>query len=194
MRRLAAATIGALAVAALLLTAVVLPAEFGRDPLGTGRVLGLLALYEARADDRPPPVPAETVRPAAYKIDVSELALGPGQAFEYKYRLAQGAAMVYMWQTETPVKFEFHGEPDDHTQKVVSYEKRAADRASGALTAAFTGIHGWYWENPTERALTIRISSAGFFTGAEELRPRFDPVRHKEKIERIPHDLVDALR
>jgi hypothetical protein len=191
-RRILVATLLAFAAAAALLVAVVLPAEFGRDPLGTGRALGLLALYEAAADDTPPPPSSEdNGREKVYKVDVSDLALGPGQAFEYKYRLAQGAAMVYTWQTDAPVKFEFHGEPDDRALKVVSYEKHQGDHAAGALTAAFAGIHGWYWENPTDRALTIRIASAGFFTSAEELRPKFDPVKHKTRIERVPHTLSE---
>jgi hypothetical protein len=193
MGRVLPATLAALVVAAVLLVAIVMPAEYGRDPLGTGRVLGLLDLYEAKAGAAPlgPPPSADTPRPQTYKIDESQLTLGPGQAFEYKYRLARGAAMVYAWRTDAPVKFEFHGEPDDRSQKVVTYEKRDGDRASGALTADFAGIHGWYWENPTDRTLTIRITSAGFFTSAEELRPRFDPVKHKDRIERIPHELSE---
>lgn len=190
--RLAAATAAAFVVATVVLAAAVLPAEYGKDPLGTGRALGLLDLYESKAEDSAPaPAPAERPRPQTYKVDASTLELGPGQAFEYKYRLERGASMVYAWSTGAAIKFEFHGEPDDRTQKVVTYEKREGDRASGALTAAFTGIHGWYWENPTDRALTITIHSAGFFSAAEEMRPKFDPVKHKDRIEHIPHELTD---
>jgi hypothetical protein len=190
LQRLAVATAAAFIVATVVLAAAVLPAEYGKDPLGTGKALGLLDLYESKAEDAaPPPSPAERTRPQTYKVDASTLELGPGQAFEYKYRLERGASMVYAWTTDASIKFEFHGEPDDRTLKVVTYEKREGDRASGALTAPFTGIHGWYWENPTERALTIRIDSAGFFSAAEELRSTFDPVKHKDRVEHIPHEL-----
>jgi hypothetical protein len=37
--------------------------------------------------------------------------------------------------------------------------------------------------------LTITIHSAGFLTAAEELRPKFDPVKHKSRVEQIPHEL-----
>lgn len=191
-KRLTAAVLGALVLATVVLTAAVLPAEYGRDPLGTGRALGLLDLYESKAEEaEPPSPPVDLAKPPVYKVDASQLQLGPGQAFEYKYRLARGASMVYTWTTDASIKFEFHGEPDDRLQKVVTYEKREGERASGALTAAFTGIHGWYFENPTERALIIRIDSAGFFTSAEELRSKFDPVKHKDRIEHIPHELFD---
>ena len=102
-----------------MLAAFVLPAEYGKDP---------------------------PERQKTYKVEASAMPLAPGMAFEYKYRLDQGASMVYAWSTETPVKYEFHGEPDDSRLKVVSYEKQVGDQSAGSLTAAFTGIHGWYWK------------------------------------------------
>jgi hypothetical protein len=87
------------------------------------------------------------------------------------------------------VKYEFHGEPEDHRLKVQSYEKQEGDFSSGTLTAPFTGIHGWYWENAGDRDLTITLTTAGFYTAANELRPKFDPVKHKEVVERVPHEL-----
>jgi hypothetical protein len=194
-KRIAAAAAIALVIAAVVLVTTVLPAEYGRDPLGTGKALGLLDLYEGSADTTPPPPPpatATTVRPRAYKVDSSELKLGPGQGFEYKYRMEKGAGMVYAWKTTSRVKYEFHGEPDDRTQKVESYEKQEGDYASGALIAGFTGIHGWYWENPSKSELTITVNSVGFFTSAVELRGKWDPEKHKTVIERIPHELPTA--
>ena len=46
--RLLRSTLIALAVAALLLTTVVLPAEYGIDPTGVGRVLGLTRMGEIK--------------------------------------------------------------------------------------------------------------------------------------------------
>jgi hypothetical protein len=99
--------------------------------------------------------------------------------------------MVYAWSADAPIHFEFHGEPVDPTLKVITYEKGDAPYASGSLTAQFAGIHGWFWENPTDKAVTIAITSSGFFTAAEELRARWDPVKHKNRIEHIPHTLSD---
>ena len=127
--------------------------------------------------------------PRVYKIDASELTLKPHEAFEYKYRLDSGAAMVYSWIATGKVKYEFHGDPDDPTLKVETYEKQENDRASGALTAAFAGIHGWYFENPSDRDVTISVNSAGFFTSAEELRPKYDQAKRKDIVETVPHEL-----
>ena len=87
-------------------------------------------------------------------------------------------------------RYEFHGEPDDSRLKVQSYDKQENDFASGTLTAPFTGIHGWYWENAGGSDLTITLTTSGFYTAAEELRPKFDPVKHKDFIERVPHELT----
>jgi hypothetical protein len=192
-RRIALAATIAFVVADFVLVAFVLPAEYGKDPLGTGKRLGLLDLYEAKTGDAPPPPPTQnsTERPKTYKMDASTMALGPGLAFEYKYRLQQGASMVYAWSTEAPVKYEFHGEPDDSRLKVVSYEKQVGDHAAGSLTAAFTGIHGWYWENTGKQPVTIAIHSSGFFTSADEMRPKFDLEKHKMRTEHIEHPLTE---
>jgi hypothetical protein len=174
----------------VLLMTLVLPAEYGIDPLGTGRALGLLDLFSAQdaattpeaEDTREPP-------PRVYKTESTSFTLRPSQAFEYKYRLEKDRGMVYAWKATGKVKYEFHGEPEDHRLKVQSYEKQEGDFSSGTLTAPFTGIHGWYWENAGERDLTITLTTAGFYTAANELRPKFDPVKHKEVVERVPHEL-----
>ena len=177
-------------VASLLLIAFVLPAEYGIDPLGTGRALGLLDLYGAK-EDSPPPQSVDTGEPPprVYKTESTSFTLRPSQAFEYKYRLEKDRSMVYAWQATAKVKYEFHGEPEDSRLKVQSYEKQENDFSSGTLTAPFTGIHGWYWENAGPSDLTITLTTAGFYTAANELRPKFDPVKHKEVIERVPHEL-----
>jgi len=193
-RTLATTTVLALAVAIVIVVAVVLPAEYGRDPLGTGRVLGLTR----RSAPLPPPVPVARpaggermapvqqgpagIYPARFKVDATQFVLEPYQFVEYKYHLEKGAAMVYSWKGTAAVIHDFHGEADGTTESPVSYEKKDTDEESGAFTAPFSGIHGWYWENPGGEAITITITSAGFYTSAVEFRP--DRTRH-------PHDLSD---
>lgn len=191
-KQIAMASLSALAVAAVALVTAVLPAEFGKDPLGTGKALGLLALYDADANTaRPatPPSAVATVRPRAYRVDVRELPLGAGQSFEFKYRLDKDRGMVYAWTANAPLKYEFHGEPSDRALKVQSYEKGQGDYASGSLTAAFEGIHGWYWENTGNTPVIIKMSSTGFFTTAEEFRSTFDPIKHKDRIVQTTHEI-----
>jgi len=188
--RIATATGVSFVVASVLLMTLVLPAEYGIDPLGTGRALGLLDLFSAQ-DAAPTPEPEDTREPPprVYKTESTSFTLRPSQAFEYKYRLEKDRGMVYAWKATGKVKYEFHGEPEDHRLKVQSYEKQENDFSSGTLSAPFTGIHGWYWENAGEHDLTITLTTAGFYTAANELRPKFDPVKHKEVVERVPHEL-----
>lgn len=188
--RIAAATGVSFVVASLLLSAIVLPAEYGIDPLGTGRALGLLDLFSAQdTATTPEPEDGREPPPRVYKTESTSFTLRPSQAFEYKYRLEKDRGMVYAWKATAKVKYEFHGEPEDHRLKVQSYEKQEGDFSSGTLTAPFTGIHGWYWENAGESDLTITLTTAGFYTAANELRPKFDPVKHKDTVERVPHEL-----
>ena len=35
--------------------------------------------------------------------------------------------------------------------------------ASGTVTAPFSGIHGWYWENPGTQTTTVTLSAAGCY-------------------------------
>ena len=52
-----------------------------------------------------------------------------------------------------------------------SYEKKNAQQAaSGTLTAPFSGIHGWYWENQTDGEVTVTLSAAGFYNLSHEFR------------------------
>ena len=99
------ATITAIVVAALILITVVLPAEYGIDPLGTAESLGLSALSGSAIVDEPVPPPqgAKVVPvrqgpfalyPAAFKVDSRELVLGPYEYVEFKYHLEQGATML----------------------------------------------------------------------------------------------------
>lgn len=193
-RRLAVATGVAIAVAALLLFVAVLPAEYGIDPLGTGKALGLTDLFEASAGEGTPPsaqAPAGDAvpLPRVYKTESTRFTLGPTQAFEYKYRIEQGGGMVYTWSATGRMKYELHGDPDGIGAKVLSYEKGEGDFASGSFVAPASGIHGWYWENIGSTEATITLTSAGFYSSGVEMRPKWDPVKHKSRVEHIPHEL-----
>jgi len=175
----------ALALAALLLVTVVLPAEYGVDPLGTGEALGLTALSAPALAPIPPPegetlapVPmgAVALYPGEYKFDAREITLGPYEYVEFKYHLARDATMLFSWTASGDVVHDFHGDPDGAPADAAqSFDKAPRRRADGSFTAPFTGIHGWYWENPGADTITIRLHTAGFYTSAHQFR--FDGTR-----------------
>jgi hypothetical protein len=200
-RRLAVATLLAVLVAAILLVTVVLPAEYGIDPAGTGRALGLIDLFAGASSAESKGQATRTVarvepkivmpQAAAYMTDAVRFTLHRFEGFEYKYRIEKGGGMVYSWQATGRVKYEFHGEPDGAGIGVAdSYEKAENDHASGTFTAPTSGIHGWFWENTGDTELTLTLTSAGFYSAATEFRQKHDPIKHKTRVEEIPHDLT----
>jgi hypothetical protein len=172
------ATAIAMAVAAVILLIAILPAEYGIDPLHTGRLLGLTGISKA-AEPAPTAGRATPVatgiynaQPATYKVDSEDLALTPGEGVEIKYHMQKGGAMLYAWKATGPVQFEFHGEPDVKPNKdyFESYEldnKVGRDHSFGSFTAPSTGIHGWFWENKTKKEVMIHLTTAGFYDSAK---------------------------
>lgn len=180
-RTLGRATGIALLVALLLLFTVVLPAEYGFDPLGTGKALGLTGIAQAgdgnsKGRAAPTPAPGEarvfTPQPAIYKVDSEDFSLRPGEGMEMKYHMQKGAGMVYAWKADGKLLFEFHGEPDQKPNKdyFESYElddKTGKDSSYGSFTAPSTGIHGWFWQNKTSKEVMFHLTVAGFFDSAK---------------------------
>ena len=180
-RKLAVTTAIALSVAIVLLATVVLPAEYGLDPLHTGAMLGLTALSASPAAKAiPVPVGATEFKPvqdgpigyynAAYKVDSAELKLGPYEYLEYKYRMEKDASMLFSWSASAAVTHDFHGDSGTGKGSEQSYDKKDRQSSSGTLVAPFAGMHGWYWENPSGETITITLHSAGFYSTAIEFR------------------------
>jgi len=159
------ATAGAAVAAGIILITAVLPAEYGIDPLGTGRLLGLTDLSGGAASG------AIKRQDAAYKTNTATFEIGPYEFIEFKYRLEQGATMIYSWTATGPVIYDFHSEPDGAPQGYAeSFDKAQMPEAHGTYTAPFSGIHGWFWENPGTKLVTITLTTAGFYTAAQEFR------------------------
>jgi hypothetical protein len=187
-RRLLGATLGAFVTAVIVLIVAVLPVEYGVDPIGAGRALGLLREPEPTTVIAPPAVggglaPA-TVGPTTYfaapfATDRAVFEIGPYDYVEYKYRLEQGASVTFSWEATRPVGHELHADPDGTDgHNPVSFDKRELAKASGTHTAPFAGMHGWFWENLGGTPVTVTVSSAGFYTSAMEYRPNKRQIPH----------------
>ena len=113
-----------------------------------------------------------TATDRALQQETVDFTLAPHEFVEYKYRLDKGQSLLYAWHATAAVNLEFHAEPDGAPRGYAeTYEKRSGvERASGTLVAPFAGIHGWYWENPTDREVTVTLTSAGFYNLAHEFR------------------------
>ncbi len=182
---LARTTAIALLAAGAILIAIVLPAEYAIDPLGTGRWLGLTdiasparVLTEDKALEGGALAPVRQgalgIYPAEFKFDVVDITLEPYDRVEYKYRLEKDATMLYSWTATAPLLHDLHGERADGAGDGVpaeeSYDKQDRRAGNGSLTAPFTGIHGWFWENPGGETVTIHLSSAGLSRNRQNSR------------------------
>jgi hypothetical protein len=202
MKAIVKATVVALLVASVLLVTAVLPAEYGIDPLGTGKALHLtdLSKAEVKAPAAPSSLPAggsaplnatiiPVLEPAAdggaprmkgtfisqtkgYQMDSREIKLQAGEGLEIKYNMKKGAGLVYSWTASDKLLFEFHGEPNvkpagkEGTDYYETYDidnEVGKDQGHGTFIAPSSGIHGWFWENKTANAVTLKLVSAGFY-------------------------------
>jgi hypothetical protein len=181
----------AAAVAAVILGVAVLPAEYGIDPTGIGKMLGLTALHAAPAASQMQTLPQPLTPPSeqgsqvsargeqraltiasrqsiSYRTDRRDITLLPGQGLEMKALMSKGATLIYAWKTSdgAALEHDFHGEPvpagPDEFESYI--EDKNVSESNGALVAPFTGLHGWYWKNHNSTPVTLVLDASGFYT------------------------------
>ena len=187
----AVAFLWALAIAALLLVTLVLPAEYGIDHTGAGRVLGLTAMGErkmappsvigeAKALTPPSVIPLgnsattdhySAISKLPLRQDEIDVQLAPNGQVEYKTVLGEGEYLIFAWDAAGKnVNFDFHGEPvNGPNGAFLTFHKGTASSSGGSLKAPFTGTHGWYWKNPTNSHVVIKLRVSGFYSDIKRL-------------------------
>lgn len=146
---LAWATAASLLIAAVGLTAVVLPSAYGIDPTGVGDKLG----FE----------PDTGASRTTAGNDTFEIRLAPNESLEFKLIMEEDDAVDYAWNTSAPVTYDLHGEPEDPDASFRSYDSGEGSAREGHLEVPFTGSHGWYWKNPTEDPLVVELRIDGVY-------------------------------
>ena len=197
---------GALAVAAVGLVVFVLPAEYGIDPTGAGKALGLTELsgpeeniYLKRGQARTNVLfPLEVaVQPdeqtlrqvlsdkgiafpagATVQSDRFQIELAPYEGIELKYVLDRGAPMLFSWSATAPLNIDMHSHPfDGGTEATESFVIEDLPAQSGVYVAPFNGIHGWYWQNRTMQPVTLTLDTTGAMSGSKI----FDPAGEHDR-------------
>lgn len=177
------ASLAAMAGASAIVTLFVLPAEFRIDPTGFGRATGLLSLAGPKV-----PAAGEAARgeagigdggavarysQSAFHSDVIEIPLRRlGGELEYKVRMKAGDGLVYSWRVEQLPEpdllyYDFHGESRDLAKGqepvVEEYRQRTGDHDAGVLIPSLSGVHGWFFQNSSEKPVTVRLRLSGFY-------------------------------
>ncbi|SEB03621.1 transmembrane anchor protein [Rubrimonas cliftonensis] len=172
---------------------VVLPAEYGIDPTGVGRVLGLAEMgeikqelaEEAEQDERlhggggpssslldgvfglfVGAAHAQTAEPWRDEITFT---LAPGESAEWKLLMTRGQSAEYRVIVEGGrVNFDLHGHGAGQS---ITYEKgRGSTGSEGAILAEFDGEHGWFWRNRDDTAVTVALKVRGAYGELVESR------------------------
>ena len=191
-KQLIRSTIIAAATAGAILVAVILPSEYGVDPTGAGKLLGLTEMgeikmqlaEEAAADAaadaaasqeaaalavaRAAAGGAQQAAPAqpgvAGRNDTTRVTLAPNEGAEVKLTAAKGARIAFDWSVEGGhVNFDTHADGQG-----ISYHGYGKGRESigeqGELVAAFDGKHGWFWRNRSGAPVTITLRTRGEYS------------------------------
>ncbi|MEQ8832391.1 MAG: transmembrane anchor protein [Alphaproteobacteria bacterium] len=183
-KQLLRSTIMAAAAALVILVTIVLPAEYGLDPTGVGRVLGLTEMGEIKqelseeaeqdhggAGDQSSlfervlafAVPHAHAQDNAAWADVVEFTLQPDDTNEVKMTMNKDDVVEYqMVVTGGRVNYDLHGHGGGNS---ISYEKgRGSTGSEGEFTAAFPGGHGWFWRNRDSEPATVTLRLKGTYS------------------------------
>jgi len=191
-KRLALSAALAAAAAAVALVAFVLPAEYGIDPLGIGRALGLTALSETAQTrtieivdvvggnetvttveipdaGEPVPLPNPSVHQdesGPPRSETLEIEIPPEAETEVKLLLGTAKAALYSWHVDRGTIYsDFHGHtPEAGPNFFVRYiEHQETTGGSGSLVAPFDGEHGWYWLNYNDFPVKVTLTVSGYY-------------------------------
>lgn len=186
--KLVRSVILAIVAAAVILVAIVLPAEYSIDPTGIGKALGLSEMNsstrtlvvkdviggnetyrEVKVPNPREPIPLPNpavaqIKPAAPRIETKTVTLEPGEQTEIKAVMDAAQVIVYSWKAEGgDVYTDFHGHEPNAGEGFVRYEEQQSGREGhGSLVAPFAGEHGWFWLNISEQPVTITLTFTGY--------------------------------
>ena len=180
-------TIIAIIMIVILFVMVILPAEYGSDPTGVGKLLGLkemgdikMSLLEESQNEslqESEPFSIDTDSVEAEKIsdtineDVVEITIEPGKAIEIKLEMKIGDVVQYEWRTiKGGLNYNLHGDGYKGSKKSINYKKgRMVPSDSGELKAEFDGYHGWFWRNREKFSVTVILQTSGDYIRIKQM-------------------------
>jgi len=189
--KLIKSTIIAAVTAGFLLVTVVMPAEYGIDPTGIGKTIGLkkmgdikVSLAEEAAADKAKslitqdgsknsaavePIPETGQAILSHEMQVT---LSPDEGTEIKVSMLKGAKVTYSWWTDGgKANFDIHGDSNKLRIDYHNYEKGSKERVdNGTIVAAFDGSHGWFWRNRTSKTMTLTLQTKGEYTKIKHMK------------------------
>ena len=180
-------TIIALTIAVALLLCIVIPAEYGKDPTGVGKLLGLKemgeikmrlekeSLNEKQVHNEHISLKAEIIESSKIieeNQDMLEFIIEPNEAIEIKLEMVEGSFAKYEWETKNGgLNYNLHGDGYKGSQKSITYKKgRMTSSDIGEIISEFDGYHGWFWRNRNNSAVTVTLKTMGDYIQIKKLR------------------------
>jgi hypothetical protein len=174
-------------IGGIVFVTAVLPAEYGKDPVGTGNLFGFSKLYIKentnqlnfkKIELKDVGSPSSIIKPSEANNPVSEVQfdvikdsitviIPAKKGIEYKVKMLKYGSVKYEWysQNKEIVFLDFHGEvEEENPPKEVFYESYTvaySNNMGGTFTAPFKGKHGWYFRNLSDKEITIIIKLKG---------------------------------
>ncbi len=189
-------TIIAAGIALVILITAILPAEYGIDPTGIGKLIGLSkmgeiktslskdaaaerAKDEARKVEMLSAVKPKEVRTVKTEIEKPEdkikkdsmtFTLKPDEATEIKLAMQKGKKVNFVWTSDNgKANFDTHGDSKPLNIKYHNYAKGSKMSDKGVLEASFDGHHGWFWRNRTSGVMNITLEVSGEFSDMKKV-------------------------
>ena len=180
-------TIIALVAAGTLLLCVVIPAEYGKDPTGVGKLLGLKKMGEIKIRLEKESLNEnqvfneniilkdevrEDTKTSEENHDVLEFVLEPDGAIEIKLEMEKGSIAKYRWKTQSGgLNYNLHGDGYKGSQKSTTYKKgRMTSSDTGEFKAEFDGYHGWFWRNRNSEVVTVILETDGEYIQIKRMK------------------------
>lgn len=180
--------------AAVIAVTVYLPAEYGVDPTGIGRVIGLTEMGEIKVqlaaeaeadrllDEQRGQDQSSSVLDSMLGLfigtayaqeaqdnwtDTVTFTLEPGDTAEIKLTMAAGDVAEYAWTAEGGlVNFDLHAHSGGES---IDYERGSgATDGEGSIEAPFAGDHGWFWRNRDSTPINMTINVRGDYSAVVE--------------------------
>jgi hypothetical protein len=111
-----------------------------------------------------------TIAPTKWRTDTIEVPVPAGKGLEYKLSMKKGQTLVYnidygALADSGSMVSEFHGHTPqvDGVGDLMFYSKTGGSPQSGAFTAPWDGIHGWYLKNDSAAEVVVLLELAGFY-------------------------------
>lgn len=110
---------------------------------------------------------------APFKQSDYEIKVPAGVGLEFKVAMDAGDMIVYSWSSDVSdpalmdVEFHGHTEAVDGKGDLMFYNVHNEGKESGTLKAPFSGIHGWWLNNRSDKDVMVTLTVAGFYEDAE---------------------------